>query len=253
VKLLGAPWDLTVNPERGGRITSLRLDGEELLDQGIGVDDPSQPGFVAAGAWGWDELVPTVDPSRYPAPSPWAGLELPDHGEAWRRPWSVLDQTPSSVTMECAGLQLPWRLARRIELTARTVRVVYAYRNSGSNPLYAYWCSHVLFRYEAGMAIQGVEGFTHPPPGTSKKVHLEPGSLSRARLAWTRGPEIEIAWDASLTPYVAIWVCDGDLGGYRQIAIEPATGGSDHPDPSAPPPTLEPGKELRWWLEIRRG
>ena len=206
-----------------------------------------------AGAFGWDEMAPTVDASTYPAPSPFAGLSLPDHGEAWRIPWTVLDETPSSATMECVGLGLPWRLARRIELTARAVRVVYSYRNSGTHELYAYWCSHVLFRYEAGMTVEGIEGFTAPLPGTSKKLHLAPASLSRARLAWTGGVAIEVAWDASVTPYVGVWVCDGDLGGYRQIAIEPATGGSDHPDPAAPPPLLQSGGELRWWLEIRDG
>lgn len=242
-----------MSPDRGGRITSLRLDGHELLDQGIGVDDPSIADFVAAGAWGWDEMVPTVDPSRYPAPSAWAGLELPDHGEAWRLPWSVLDQTASAATMECLGVALPWRLRRRIELNARAVRVEYGYRNSGEHPMYAYWCSHALFRYERGMMVEGIEGFTPPKPGTSHKLYLLPSSASSARLAWASGPAIEISWDASLTPYVGVWVCDGALGGYRQIAIEPATGGNDQPDPAAPPPILEPGEELEWWLEIRRG
>jgi len=71
---------MEIQPERGGRITSLRLDGEELLDQGIGVDDPNALGFVAAGARGWDEMVPTVDAARYPGPGPYEGIELPDHG-----------------------------------------------------------------------------------------------------------------------------------------------------------------------------
>jgi len=253
VKLLGGPWDLTVNLQRGGRITSLRLDGHELLDQGIGVDDPSAADFVSAGAWGWDEMVPTVDASRYPSGSAFAGLELPDHGEAWRLPWSVHDVTPSSATMECRGVQLPWRLARRIELDDRAVRVAYTYANAGSQPLYAYWCAHALFRYERGMVVDGVEGFIPPQPGTSRKVHLKPGSSSRARLVWASGPAIEIAWNPELTPYVGAWVCDGDMGGYRQIAIEPATGGNDHPDPDAPPPMVQPGDEVGWWLEIRRG
>jgi hypothetical protein len=26
---------------------------------------------------------------------------------------------------------------------------------------------------------------------------------------------------------------------------------NDHPDPAAPPPLLESGEELSWWLEIR--
>src|ERR1700730_13557174 len=46
VRLRGGPWEVEVIPERGGRITSLRLGGEELLDQGIGVDDPSATGYV---------------------------------------------------------------------------------------------------------------------------------------------------------------------------------------------------------------
>jgi galactose mutarotase-like enzyme len=253
VQLLAGPWELAVRPERGGRITSLRLDGNELLDQGIGVDDPAQADFVAAGAWGWDEMVPTVDASRYPAPSAWAGLELPDHGEAWRLPWSVLDQTSSSTTMECVGILLPWRLQRRIELITGAVRVEYTFMNSGEHPMYAYWCSHILFRYDAGMVVDGVAGFAPPAAGTSSKLHLPPGSSSGAGLAWADGSAIQIAWDSTLTPYVGMWACNGDLGGYRQIAIEPATGGHDHPDPAAPPPILGPGEELEWWLEIRRG
>jgi hypothetical protein len=241
-----------VNTQRGGRITSLRLDGHELLDQGIGVDEPSRDSFVEAGAWGWDEMVPTVDPSRYPGPGPWAGIELPDHGEAWRLAWSLLDETTSSATMECEGEALPWRLQRRIELTARAIRVEYTFRNSGVHPLYAYWCSHILFRFEAGMLVEGVAGFAPPPPGTSSKLHLPPASTSSAGLAWSDGSAIELAWDSALTPYVGVWACNGDLGGYHQIAIEPATGGNDHPDPSAPPPLLAPGEELAWWLEIRR-
>jgi galactose mutarotase-like enzyme len=251
VKLQGGHWSLETNPNRGGRITSLRLEGKELLDQGIGIDDPSLSDFVAAGAWGWDEMVPTVDPSRYPAPSAWAGVELPDHGEAWRLEWSVLELTNRSATMQCSGVALPWRLERRIELGDRAVRVDYAYRNEGSQPLYAYWCSHVLFRYEPDMVVEGVEGFAAPAEGASSKLHLPPGSLSNARLRWSSSPGVEIAWDPSLTPHVGVWACNGDLGGYRQIAIEPATGGSDHPDPSAPPPLLGPGEQLMWWLEIR--
>lgn len=253
MKLHGGPWNLLVNPDHGGRITSLRLDGHELLEQGIGVADRSQETFVAAGACGWDEMVPTVDPARYPGPSAWAGIELPDHGEAWRLPWSLLDETPSSATMECSGVTLPWRLQRRLELNARTVRVEYTYRNSGGHPMYAYWCSHILFRYLTGTVVEGVEGFVPPAAGTSSKLHLPPGSSSSAGLAWRDGPAVEIAWDPDLTPYVGVWACNGDLGGYHQIAIEPATGGSDHPDPAAPPPLLEPGEELGWWLEIRRG
>jgi galactose mutarotase-like enzyme len=251
VILVEGPWALSVSPERGGRITSLRLADEELLDQGIGVDDPGAEGFVEGGAWGWDEMVPTIEKGLYPGPGEWAGRELPDHGEAWRLPWSVLDETEASAEMECVGLELPWRLQRRIVLGERAVRVDYAYRNLGRHPLYAYWSAHPLWRYEPGMTIEGFESMSRLPAGTSTKVHLPTGSIDHLRLAWRSRSAVEVAWDPSLTPYVAIWACNGDLGGYRQIAIEPATGGNDRPDPGAPPPLLRPGEVLRWWLEIR--
>jgi galactose mutarotase-like enzyme len=252
VRLQGGPWELEVRPERGGRITSLRLGGEELLDQGIGVDDAAAAGFVDAGAWGWDEMVPNVEPCRYPGPGPWLGTELPDHGEAWRLEWSATAVEGHIATMSCSGGLLPWKLERRVELTERAVRATYRYSNDGRQPIYAYWCAHPLFRYEAGMGVEaGPDPFAAPASGASAKLFLAPGSADRARLAWPSGAAIEVAWDVAATPYAAIWACDGDLGGYHQIAIEPATGGNDRPDPAAPPPLLGPGEELRWWFEVR--
>jgi galactose mutarotase-like enzyme len=243
--LLGGPWVLEVRPERGGRITSLRLDGEELLEQGIGVDDAAADGFVEGGASGWDEMVPNVDATE----------ELPDHGEAWRVPWSVGATTHKSVSMRCSGRVVPWQLERRIELGEGGVRISYVYTNCGAGPQYAYWCAHPLFRFESGMEIgvPGGEQLAQLAPGTSTKVFLPKGTIDRVRLRWISGAAIEMAWDAALTPYVGVWVCNGDLGGYRQVAIEPATGGNDRPDPAAPPPLLEPGETYEWWLEIRDG
>jgi galactose mutarotase-like enzyme len=134
------------------------------------------------------------------------------------------------------------------------VRVAYTYQNLGAEPLYAYWCAHPLFRFEAGMEI-GVEGgaqLSALAEGTSVKRFLRRGSVDRVRLAWKSGVAIEVAWDADVTPYIGVWACNGDLGGYRQVAIEPATGGGDRPHLAVPPPLLPPGGELGWWLEVRR-
>lgn len=238
-------WGVETRPERGGRITSLRLDGEELLDQGIGVDQPTADGFVESGAWGWDEMVPNIEPTE----------TLPDHGEAWRLPWEVLQNDASSVLMRCRGRVVPWELERRIVLDD-PVRVSYLYRNLGREPQYAYWSAHPLFKYEADMDL-GIPDLSAPTQalpgkrgGESGKVFLPKGSSDRAWLGWQSGARIEMRWDPSLTPYVAIWICNGDLGGYRQVAIEPATGGNDRPDPEAPPPLLGPGESYRWWLQI---
>src|SRR5690348_9889868 len=136
MRMAATRWDLEIRPERGGRITSLRLDGEELLDQGIGVDQPTANGFVEGGAFGWDEIVPNLEPTD----------TLPDHGEAWRLPWEVL----GPGVMRCRGRLVPWELERRI-LIGEAVDVEYVYRNVGESPQPAYWCAHPLFKYEPGM------------------------------------------------------------------------------------------------------
>ena len=238
MKMAGGRWELEIRPERGGRITSLRLDGEELLDQGIGVDKPTAAGFVEAGAFGWDEMVPTVDATE----------TLPDHGEAWRLPWQVLRKAPIEVSMRCRGRVVPWELTRSVYLRDGSVIVIYTYRNVGKVAHNAYWCAHPLFRYEPDMEVD--PAVPRPPAGASAKVHLAKGSVDRVRLAWRGGKQIELGWDSNATPYVGVWVCNGDLGGYRQIAIEPATGGNDRPDPSEPAPSLAPGKSLRWVFGI---
>jgi galactose mutarotase-like enzyme len=242
VRLSAGAWELEVRPERGGRIASLRLRAEELLEQGIGVDEPAAAEFVEGGAWGWDEMVPNVRASG----------GLPDHGEAWRLPWQVLEVGPESIVMRCRGHVVPWELERRIQL-GEAVRLSYVYRNVGPVAHHAYWCAHPLFRFEDGMSIgvPGGEGLGSLAPGTSTKMFLAPGAVDRATLRWVSGTAIELAWDPVLTPYTGVWVCNGDLGGYRQVAVEPATGGRDGPDPAAPAPLLEPGGRLAWWLEVR--
>jgi galactose mutarotase-like enzyme len=226
-------WEIEIRPERGGRITSLRLDGEELLDQGIGVDQPTANGFVEAGAFGWDEMVPTVE----------ATGTLPDHGEAWRAPWEV----DRDGAMRARGRVLPWELERRIALGA-VVRVDYAYRNLGTSSHMAYWCAHPLFRYEPDMEID--LPIPRPVEGRSAKVFLPRASRDQVQLRWRSGAAVQMSWDVNVTPYVGVWVCNGDLGGHRQLAIEPATGGNDRPNDSAPAPLLAPGESLRWWLQI---
>ena len=225
VRLAAARWTMEIRPERGGRITSLRLDGEELLDQGIGVDQPTAEGFVEGGAFGWDEMVPNLD----------ATDTLPDHGEAWRLPWDVL----ANGRMRCRGRLVPWELERGVELGG-SVQVRYAYKNVGGEPHAAYWCAHPLFKYEPGMEV-GAPVPRLLPEGTSTKVFLGRGSIDRVSLRWPSGTGIEFGWDARVTPDVAVWMCNGDLGGYRQIAVEPATAS----------PVLAPGETLRWGLRIR--
>jgi len=219
MKMAARRWSLEIRPERGGRIVSLRLDGEELLDQGIGVDQPTAKGFVEGGAFGWDEMVPNLEPTD----------TLPDHGEAWRLPWEVL----GPGAMRCRGRVVPWELDRRIEV-GDEVRVAYRYTNVGAEPHTAYWCAHPLFRYHGDLEVS--VDIPRPAHGKSAKVFVPSASIDRVRLG-----RVEQSWDPALKAAVGVWVCNGDIGGYRQIAFEPATDS----------PLLEPGASISWWLRMR--
>ena len=212
-------WEMKVRPERGGRIVSLRLDGEELLDQGIGVDKPTAAGFVEGGAFGWDEMVPNLEPTE----------ALPDHGEAWRLPWDVIEES----TMRCRGRIVPWELRRRIDV-GESIDVSYRYTNVGKEPHRAYWCAHPLFKYDGRLHVS--VQVPRPAEGASAKVFMPARSLNRVRIG-----RVEQSWDPALTADVGVWVCNGDLGGYMQIAFEPATAS----------PLLQPGESIDWWLRIR--
>ena len=185
-------------------------------------------------------MVPTVE----------ATDSLPDHGEAWRLSWTVEASDASSCTMSCDGRVLPWRLERRLRLS-EVVRAEYALINRGNVTIPGYWCAHPLFRYENGMEVDvgvRVMAFAERKSG---KFFLPRDAIDHARLRWRSGEGVEIAWDRKTAQHCGVWICNGDLGGYRQVAIEPATGGYDRPDSDEPPPPLPPGASLTWWMEIR--
>ena len=153
--------------------------------------------------------------------------------------------------MRCSGRVVSWGLRRDLRLGA-AVRAEYTLTNVGSVAMPGYWCAHPLFRYEDGMEIE-VAGarLMSFARGKSGKFFLPRGETDRARLRWASGVGVEVRWDGGVAPYCGVWVCNGDLGGYRQVAIEPATGGGDRPDSDEPPPWLGPGESLSWWMEVR--
>jgi galactose mutarotase-like enzyme len=185
-------------------------------------------------------MVPTVE----------ATGTLPDHGEAWRLPWAVVHADPTEVAMRGRGRVVPWELTRTMRV-GDGIGVRYTYTNAGAEPHPAYWCAHPLFRYERDMQIDVGARLMGFAEGKSGKFFVAPGTIDHARLGWRNGPAIELRWDSAITPHCGVWICNGDLGGYRQVAIEPATGGGDRPDSDEPPPILAPGESLEWWLEIR--
>ncbi|MFA5112651.1 MAG: hypothetical protein WC443_14660 [Desulfobaccales bacterium] len=145
---------VVVLPERGGKIASirdLRLN-RELLWQYEGATYPEiDPigSFSAADSSGFDDMFPAILPGSYGS-KPWPDLMIPDHGEAWRLPWSLLSATPAAASLELQGRIFPYSLRKDLRLCADcegrpTLRIDYALENTGSSEFEWIWAAHPLF------------------------------------------------------------------------------------------------------------
>jgi galactose mutarotase-like enzyme len=148
---------LSVLPQFGGKIASLRFRGEELLQAPlapIAARTRTMP-FDAADASGWDECLPSVAACKVQTE---AGLaEVPDHGDLWRLPSTILEHTPQSVALSAGCFSLPLTLKRRLSLaeTSNGVRISLDYRltNTGTVSVPWSWAAHPLFTVAEGDRI----------------------------------------------------------------------------------------------------
>lgn len=126
---------------------------------------PDNNAFQTSCLVGADECIPTI------APSVWQGRTLPDHGEVWNLPWTVLNassavdfsgDTSSDTSGDISGdastaltLQIdmpisPLRFTRRITLDENTLRVAYTLENLGAAHERFVWAFHPLLHFMPG-------------------------------------------------------------------------------------------------------
>ncbi len=148
---------LTVQPERGGKISSLLMDHHELLQQPLRpiLARSAQMAFEDSDASGWDECLPTVAACSVETESGVAVMQ--DHGDLWRVGWRVLEQAPDAVTMSARCEALPLELTRSMILaeteTGCRLRLLYSLRHVGLERVPWSWAAHPLFACEAGDRI----------------------------------------------------------------------------------------------------
>ncbi len=152
---------LTLLPNLGGKIASLRIGDLELLQSPLlpyAPRNPTMP-FSESDASGWDECLPSVaeceieteaGPAHIPA-------HIPDHGDLWRLPWQVLDVHPDSTTMRAVCDSLPLQLTRSMILTEAPsgwrLHLLYSLTNLGAYRVPWSWAAHPLFAADPGDRI----------------------------------------------------------------------------------------------------
>jgi galactose mutarotase-like enzyme len=111
--------------------------------------------FEASDASGWDECLPSV--AACSVQTEGGPAEIPDHGDLWRVPWTILDHTPQSAALSAACFSLPLTLKRNLTLseTPSGVRLHLDYRltNTGTHPAPWSWSAHPLFTVSEGDRI----------------------------------------------------------------------------------------------------
>jgi galactose mutarotase-like enzyme len=211
--------------------------------------------FTGTVLCGWDEMLPTIDPCRYPA-EPYAGVELPDHGEVWALPWQVTHCSPTSVTCEVEGRALPYRLRRSVSLDGPDVTMRYALAVDGDAELALLWSPHPQFGVRPGTTLRlppnvdeltavmeatsgggahrievgesGLDCTRTVPAGHDLMLYLAPDA--RADWAELRDPDggwLRMSWENEHLPYLAVWM---DHGRYSPAVVcpEPMSGFYDH-------------------------
>lgn len=160
---------VTLLPQYGGKISSIRVKGHELLQAPLAPVLPRTQymGFDEGDASGWDECLPsvaacTVETAAGPA-------RIPDHGDLWQVAWSRVAASADSATLVGECFSLPLRLERTISLAQSAagwrLQVDYKLTNTGQHPAPWSWSVHPLFTAEAGDEIQ--------LPGSITKLRLE--------------------------------------------------------------------------------
>ncbi|HUX28607.1 MAG TPA: hypothetical protein VMV39_07455, partial [Terracidiphilus sp.] len=91
---------VTILPNLGGKIASIRVKDHELLQTPLAPLAPRTPTmpFDASDASGWDECLPSVAACTVETAS--GPAEIPDHGDLWRVAWN---QTAGNGSVKLRG------------------------------------------------------------------------------------------------------------------------------------------------------
>ncbi|QDV80229.1 hypothetical protein [Botrimarina mediterranea] len=187
---------VVVVPALGGKIVSLssRRSGREWLwrNPHLSLRTPATDAsdYSAHDFGGWDEVFPSVSPCEQ-AGTAWGDSTTSDHGELWRRPWSVVDESVNedgsvSLSLSCELTEFGVTFTRRLTLAADAGRLLcdYTAENRASLPAPFIWAAHPLIairpsdawslptgtRMKLGVAL----GIDAAPPGTEFEWPLLP-------------------------------------------------------------------------------
>lgn len=246
IELESNTLSVSVLPQFGGKIVSIRrkADSAEFL---LAAQQPYRTpalddSFASSDLGGFDECFPSVNlvkrANRY---------DIPDHGDLWRRPWTI-EEAADSLLLGVDAVSVPARLRRRLSVDDGIVTLDYELTNTGKTAFSYLYAAHPLFRVEDGDRIllpQGInqvrlEGWTlderaknsvltwpvaalHSAQteydlslirplseNSAAKIFAGPLRLGRAGLYRSQlRVGITVSFDPQYAPYLGIWISHG--------------------------------------------
>jgi galactose mutarotase-like enzyme len=144
---------VTLVPQLGGKITSIRVDDRELLQQPLAPLEPrtrTVP-FDATDASGWDECLPSVAACAVQTED--GTTEIPDHGDLWRVAWETVSS--STFLGRCFSLPLTLERAAILDEIENGWQLLLNYKltNTGRHAVPWSWAAHPLFAVDAGDTV----------------------------------------------------------------------------------------------------
>jgi galactose mutarotase-like enzyme len=149
---------ITVLPQLGGKISSIRINNRELLQTPLAplAQRTRTMPFEASDASGWDECLPSVAACTVETSAGPAGV--PDHGDLWRVAWEPASSRGTrSLALRGKCFSLPLVLERTLDLSQIAdgwrLQLAYKLSNPGPHAVPWSWAAHPLLAVDAGDTI----------------------------------------------------------------------------------------------------
>jgi galactose mutarotase-like enzyme len=285
--LRSALLEVTVAPEEGGRISSIRSlqSGVEFLAQPYQarlVQEPSLAAKFEHGICaGIEECLPSVGPSSEGT----EGGAVPDHGDFWQMPWQVTHSDSSSLACCATGFSRPLHFAKTATVRDNILTILYRVRNLGTLSVSFLYACHPLLAIEPEDRVllppevstvsvdysrdgrAGKPGDETPWPTTKNLQRLDvvlPKTAGSADMLYTQrlregrcglyrvGPQqgMKLHFDTARLPFLGIWLCYGGWPHPPQLPLQYAV--ALEPT-SAPANTLDKAQQAGMATDVLPG
>jgi len=149
-------WKLDVLPETGAKIISIY---NKIFQRELIWKNPCPPelppeyesSFELSDLSGFDECIPTISSDRFPC-FPWKDTAVPDHGEVWSVPWSIV-KGDKWLDARISGVRFPYNFSRSIRLSGDEIQLDYQVENNCAFSIPFLWSAHPLFAVEQDTSI----------------------------------------------------------------------------------------------------